>query len=164
MAGDHTDDRVPEPALDGSEMTVAVVSARWNSHVTMRLLDGARRGLAAAGVPDAQVVEDWVPGAFELPLAAKTWALSGRVDAVICLGCVIRGETTHYEAVAGECAGGIQQAQLETGVPIAFGALTVENLDQALARSEGPGGHNVGEDGAKVAVEMAALVRRVRQG
>lgn len=164
MAGDHTDDRVPEPTLDGSEMTVAVVSARWNSHVTMRLLDGARRGLAAAGVPDAQVVEDWVPGAFELPLAAKTWALSGRVDAVICLGCVIRGETTHYEAVAGECAGGIQQAQLETGVPIAFGALTVENLDQALARSEGPGGHNVGEDGAKVAVEMAALVRRVRQG
>ena len=164
MAGDHIDDRVPEPTLDGSAMTVAVVSARWNSHVTMRLLDGARRGLAAAGVPDAQVVEDWVPGAFELPLAAKTWALSGRVDAVICLGCVIRGETTHYEAVAGECAGGIQQAQLETGVPIAFGALTVENLEQALARSEGPGGHNVGEDGAKVAVEMAALVRRVRQG
>ena len=164
MAGDHTDDRVPEPALDGSAMTVAVVSARWNSQITLRLLDGARRGLAEAGVPAEQIHEDWVPGAFELPLAAKTWALSGRVDAVICLGCVIRGETTHYEAVAGECAGGIQQAQLETGVPIAFGALTVENLDQALARSEGPDGHNVGEDGARVAVEMAALVRRVRQG
>ena len=162
MAGDHQADGVPEAILDGSAMTIAVVSARWNSHVTMRLLDGVRRGLAAARVPDAQIIEDWVPGAFELPLAAKTWALSGRVDAVICLGCVIRGETTHYESVAGECASGIQQAQLETGVPIAFGALTVENLDQALARSEGPGGHNVGEDGARVAVEMAALVQRVR--
>ena len=164
MAGDHTDGRVPEPELDGSAMTVAIVAARWNSQITMRLLEGARRGLAELGVPDEQVIEDWVPGAFELPLAAKTWALSGRVDAVICLGCVIRGETTHYEAVAGECAGGIQQAQLETGVPIAFGALTVENLDQALARSEGPGGHNVGANGAHVAVEMATLVRRIRQG
>ena len=85
-------------------------------------------------------------------------------DAVVCLGCVIRGETTHYEAVAGECASGIQAAQLETGVPIAFGALTVENLDQALARSEGPGGHNVGEDGAKVAVEMARLLGQIRSG
>ena len=162
MAGDHQAEGVPAAELDGSDMTIAVVSARWNSHVTMRLLDGVRRGLAAAGVPQGQIIEDWVPGAFELPLAAKTWALSGRVDAVICLGCVIRGETTHYDSVAGECASGIQQAQLETGVPIAFGALTVENLDQALARSEGPGGHNVGEDGANVAVEMAALVRRVR--
>ena len=103
-----------------------------------------------------------MPGAFELPLAAKTWALSGGSTPSIGLGCVIRGETTHYESVAGECAAGIQQAQLETGVPIVFGVLTTENLDQALARSEGPGGHNVGEDGAKVAVEMAALVRRVR--
>ena len=164
MAGDHQAEGVPDAELDGSGLTIAVVSARWNSHVTLRLLDGVRRGLADAGVPAAQVIEDWVPGAFELPLAAKTWALSGKVDAVVCLGCVIRGETTHYESVAGECAGGIQQAQLETGVPIAFGALTVENLDQALARSEGPGGHNVGEDGAKVAVEMAQLVRRVRSG
>ena len=164
MAGDHQAEGVPEAELDGRDLTIAVVSARWNSHVTLRLLDGVRRGLAEAGVPEASIIEDWVPGAFELPLAAKTWALSGRVDAVVCLGCVIRGETTHYEAVAGECAGGIQQAQLETGVPIAFGALTVENLDQALARSEGPGGHNVGEDGAKVAVEMAQLVHRVRAG
>ena len=164
MAGDHQAEGVPEAVLDGAGLRVAVVSARWNSHVTLRLLDGVRRGLAEAGVAEADIIEDWVPGAFELPLAAKTWALSGRVDAVVCLGCVIRGETTHYESVAGECAGGIQQAQLETGVPIAFGALTVENLDQALARSEGPGGHNVGEDGAKVAVEMARLVERVRKG
>jgi 6,7-dimethyl-8-ribityllumazine synthase len=164
MAGDHQAPGVPDADLDGSELRIAVVAARWNSQITLRLLDGVRRGLAEAGVPDGQVSLDWVPGAFELPLAAKTWALSGRVDAVVALGCVIRGETTHYEAVAGECAAGIQQAQLETGVPIAFGALTVENLDQALARSEGPGGHNVGEDGAKVAVEMATLVRRLRSG
>lgn len=164
MAGDHQSDQVPEPVLDGSDLRIAVVAARWNSQITVRLLDGVRRGLAAAGVPDEQVHLDWVPGAFELPFGAKAWALSGKVDAVVCLGCVIRGETTHYEAVAGECAAGIQQAQLETGIPIAFGALTVENLDQALARSEGPGGHNVGEDGAKVAVEMATLVRRVRSG
>ena len=164
MAGDHQSDEVVDPELDGRDLRIAVVSARWNSQITMRLLEGVRRGLAAAGVPDDQIVEDWVPGAFELPFAAKTWAVSGRVDAVVCLGCVIRGETTHYEAVAGECASGIQQAQLETGIPIAFGALTVENLDQALARSEGPGGHNVGEDGARVAVEMATLVRRVRAG
>jgi len=162
MAGDHQGDGVPDAVLHGEGLRVVVVAARWNSHVTLRLLEGVRRGLAGAGVDPADVTEDWVPGAFELPLAAKTWALSGRVDAVICLGCVIRGETTHYESVAGECASGIQQAQLETGVPIAFGALTVENLDQALARSEGPGRHNVGEDGARVAVEMANLVHRVR--
>ena len=164
MAGDHRGDGAPEPVLRGAGVRVAVVAARWNSHVTLRLLDGVRRGLADAGVASEDVVEDWVPGAFELPLAAKTWALSGRVEAVVCLGCVIRGETTHYESVAGECAAGIQAVQLETGVPVAFGVLTVENLDQALARSEAPGGHNVGEDGAKVAVEMATLVRRVREG
>ena len=164
MAGDHRADGAPEPVLDGAGLRVAVVAARWNSEITLRLLDGVRRGLADAGVGAAVVTESWVPGAFELPLAAKAWAESGRVDAVVCLGCVIRGETTHYEAVAGECASGIQAAQLETGVPIAFGALTVENLDQALARSEGPGGHNVGEDGAKVAVEMATLLRQVRTG
>ena len=164
MAGDHQGVGVPLPELDGKGLRVAVVSSRWNSHVTLRLVEGVRRGLAEAGVDPAEVTEVWVPGAFELPLAAKAWAESGRTDAVVCLGCVIRGETTHYESVAGECAAGIQRAQLDTGVPIAFGVLTVENLDQALARSEDPGGHNVGEDGAKVAVEMATLLRHIRQG
>ncbi len=151
MAGDHQSSLAPVPVLDGNGLKVAIIAARWNSEITMRLLDGARRGLSAAGVDPADVIEDWVPGAFELPLAARTWAVSGRVDAVICLGCVIRGETTHYEVVAGECARGIQDVQLATGVPVAFGALTVENLDQALARSEDVGGHSVGEDGANVA-------------
>ncbi|CAN5811566.1 6,7-dimethyl-8-ribityllumazine synthase [soil metagenome] len=164
MAGDHHDEGAPEPVLDGAGLAIAVVTARWNSHITLRLLDGVRRGLADAGVATVDVFEDWVPGAFELPLAAKTWASSGRVDAVVCLGCVIRGETTHYESVAGECAAGIARAQLDTGVPVAFSALTTETLDQALARSQGPGGHNVGEDGARVVVEMARLIERVHRG
>jgi 6,7-dimethyl-8-ribityllumazine synthase len=162
VAGDHRSNEVPPLVLDGAGLRVAVLAARWNSEITMRLLDGVRRGLADAGVRDDDVTLDWVPGAFELPLGAKAWAESGRVDAVICLGCVIRGETTHYESVAGECAAGIQRVQLDTGVPVAFSALTVEDLDQALARSGGPGEHNVGEDGAKVVIEMAALVRRTK--
>lgn len=162
MAGDHQAPDAPEPVLDGTGLRVAVLAARWNSTITLRLLDGVRRGLEEADVDEADITVEWLPGAFELPLAAKAWAESGRVDGVICLGCVIRGETTHYESVAGECAAGIQRVQLDTGVPVAFSALTVENLDQALARSEGPGGHNVGEDGAKVVVEMAGLLRRAR--
>ncbi|MCB0976837.1 MAG: 6,7-dimethyl-8-ribityllumazine synthase [Acidimicrobiales bacterium] len=162
MAGDHQSPDAPQPVLDGRGLRVAVLAARWNSEITLRLLGGVERGLAVAGVADADVTVEWVPGAFELPLAAKAWAESGRVDGVVCLGCVIRGETTHYESVAGECAAGIQRVQLDTGVPVAFSALTVENVEQAYARSEGPGGHNVGEDGAKVVVEMAALVRRAK--
>lgn len=150
------------PELDGRGVRVAVVCSRFNDHVTTRLLDGVQRGLAAARVEPADVTIEWVPGAFEVPLAAKAFAESGKVDAVIGLGCVIRGETTHYETVAGECAAGIQRAQLATGVPIVFGVLTTEDLGQALARSEGPGGHNVGEEGAATAVEMVALLHRIR--
>ncbi len=150
------------PDLDGRGMRIAAVCGRFNDHVTTRLLDGVHRGLAGTGVPADDIEVVWVPGAFEIPLAAKAFAESGTVDAVIGLGCVIRGETTHYETVAGECAAGIQQAQLATGVPIVFGVLTTEDLDQALARSEGAGGHNVGEEAAATAVEMVALLRRIR--
>jgi 6,7-dimethyl-8-ribityllumazine synthase len=151
-------DRAGAPeGLDGSGLHVAIVSARWNAGIVERLLDGARRGLAGLGVDE--VTEVTVPGSFELPMGARAVAASGRVDAVICLGCVIRGETTHYELVAGESAAGIQQVQLTTGVPVAFGVLTTEDEQQALARSEGPGGHNVGEESAVVAVEMARLAR-----
>ncbi len=152
------------PDLDGSGLRVALVCGRFNDHVTVRLLAGAQRGLAAVGVAEADVSETWVPGAFEIPLAMKALAESGRYDAVIGLGCVIRGETTHYETVAGECASGIQRAQLDTGIPVIFGVLTTENLDQALARSEAAGGHNVGEEGAATAVEMATLLRVIRKG
>ncbi len=150
------------PELDGTGLRISVVASRFNDHITYRLLEGARRELVELGV--TSVREHWVPGAFELPLAAKTLARSGDFDGVVCVGCVIRGETTHYEEVAGQCAAGIQRAQLDTGVPIAFGVLTTEDLDQALARSEGAGGHNVGAEGVRVAVEMARFVQSVEGG
>jgi 6,7-dimethyl-8-ribityllumazine synthase len=157
MAG--ADDRASVPdGLDGSGLRVGIVRARWNAHIVDRLHDGAQRGLAALGATD--VVDVTVPGSFELPMGARILATSGQVDAVICLGSVIRGETSHYDLVAGESAAGIQQVQLSTGVPVAFGVLTTEDEAQALARSQGPGGHNVGEDAAVVAVEMARLANR----
>ena len=108
------------------------------------------------------VIEHSVPGSLEIPLAAKLLAASGQVDGVVCIGAVIRGETTHYDLVSEECARGVQRAQLDTGVPVLFGVLTVENEAQAEARSEGPGGHNVGEEAAIGAVEMARLAAQLR--
>ena len=164
MASDYrAEDRV-EPVLDGAGLRVAVACGRFNDGITVRLLDGVRRGLAAAGVAPDAVAEVWVPGAFELPITAKELALTGRFDAVICVGCVVRGDTTHYELVAGEAGRGIQQAALDTGVPIVFGVLTTENVEQALVRSEEPGGHNVGEEAAAAAVEMANVLRVIRAG
>ncbi len=122
-----------------------------------RLVAGARRAVESVG---AIAVESSAPGSFELPFATQVLARSGTVDAIVALGAVVRGETTHYEIVSTECARGVQNVQRTTGVPVAFGVLTVENEDQALARSEGPGGHNVGEEAAQVAVEMARLVQR----
>jgi len=162
VAGDAVSDRRVLPRLDGTGVRVAVVAGRFNDLVTYRLLDGVERGLADLGAPAPTV--EWVPGAFEIPLAAKAFAESGSVDAVIGLGCVIRGATTHYEAVAGECAAGILRAGLATGVPIIFGVLTTEDLDQALERSEDAGGHNVGEEGAHTAVEMVRLLGRIQAG
>ena len=155
-------DRVA-PVLDGSGLRFAVLCGRFNDLITNRLLDGVRRGLASTGVADEDVTVAWVPGAFELPFAAKVHAESGRFDAVIVLGAVIRGETTHYEIVSGECARGVQDVQLATGVPVLFGVLTTEDLDQALARSEEPGGHNVGEECGLGAVEVVSLMRSVRE-
>ncbi|HEX2382517.1 MAG TPA: 6,7-dimethyl-8-ribityllumazine synthase [Acidimicrobiales bacterium] len=147
-----------QPALDGAGLRVAVVCGRFNDHVTVRLLEGVRRGLRGCEVADDDVTEVWVPGSFELPATSKAFAESGAVDAVVCIGCVIRGDTAHFDLVAGECARGIQQVGLDTGMPIVFGVLTTENLDQALCRSEPAGGHNVGEEAAQTAVEMARLL------
>ena len=129
----------------------------------MRSVQWLRRGLSSCGVADDDVTVAWVPGAFELPFMAKVHAESGRFDAVIVLGAVIRGETTHYELVSGECARGVQDVQLATGVPVLFGVLTTEDLDQALARSEDAGGHNVGEECGLGAVEVVSLIRTVRE-
>lgn len=155
------DDRAGVPdGLTGAGLTVAVLRARWNATIGDRLAEGVARGLQSLDVSTVEQVS--VPGCFEVPFAARTIATSGRVDAIVCIGAVIRGETTHYEIVSEEAAAGVLRAQLDTGVPIAFGILTVENETQALARSEGPGGHNVGEEAALVAVEMARLAETWR--
>jgi 6,7-dimethyl-8-ribityllumazine synthase len=153
------DDDVTTSLLDGGGLRIGVACSRFNRHVSDLLLEGALSRLRALGVGDAAEVV-WVPGAFELPLAARALAASGRVDAVICLGAVIRGETGHYDFVAGECASGLQRVQLDTGVPAVFGVLTTENLEQALDRAGGRHG-NKGEESADTAVEMAALLRRI---
>jgi 6,7-dimethyl-8-ribityllumazine synthase len=153
--------------LDGKGLRIGIVRARWNGPIVDRLAAGVRRGLRRVNVVDEDVVEVSVPGSFEIPFGARVLATSGTVDAVVCIGAVIRGETTHYDLVAGECAAGVQQVQLSVGLPVAFGVLTTEDEEQALARSEGPGGHNVGEEAALVAIEMARLAEvlgRARNG
>ena len=146
--------------LDGVGLRIGLVRARWNADIVERLCAGVERGLLHLGVPFDDIVIESVPGSFEIPMGCSILARSGRVDAIVAIGAVIRGETTHYELVSEGAAQGVQQVQLTTGVPVAFGLVTVENHAQALARSEGPGGHNVGEEAALVAVEMARLAPR----
>jgi 6,7-dimethyl-8-ribityllumazine synthase len=149
-----------EGETSGDGKRVGIVCGRFNDLITQRLLDGATNALAVHGVKEDDVTLAWVPGAFEIPIAAKTMAQTGRYDAVIALGAVIRGDTPHFDYVAGECARGIQESQLETGVPIVFGVLTTENLDQALSRSDDK--DNKGEESARVALEMANLLAELR--
>jgi 6,7-dimethyl-8-ribityllumazine synthase len=146
--------------VDGAGMRVAIVVSRFNEHITGPLLDGARRTLRARGVADDDVIVARVPGAFELPLVAKHLAVSGCCDSVVCLGAVIRGDTPHFEYVAGEAARGLQEAALATGVPIVFGVLTTDTLQQALDRVGGREGHK-GEEAAATALEMIELLRRL---
>lgn len=153
------DDRASVERVDADGLVIGVISARWNSEVVERLANGARRALEASGIAG---IDRSVPGAYELPFAAKLLADSGDVHGIVVLGAVIRGETTHYELVAGECGRAIMDVQLMTGVPIGMGVLTVENHDQALARSEGPGGHNVGEEATFAAIELAVMARTAR--
>lgn len=139
---------------------VALVCAKFNGGITERLLDGALEGLAAHGVPADAVEVAWVPGAFELPLAAARLARSDRIDAVVALGAVIRGETAHFDYVAGQCAAGLQEVALTSGVPVVFGVLTTEDVDQALTRSD-KGADNKGYEAAVTALEMADLLGRL---
>jgi 6,7-dimethyl-8-ribityllumazine synthase len=143
------------PEARGRRFAVAV--SRFNGVVTSELLDGALAAFRRHGIADDDVAVAWTPGAFELPLATKRMAQSGGFDAVVCLGAVIRGETAHFDYVAGECARGIQQAALETGVPCIFGVLTTDTLEQALDRAGGKHG-NKGWEAATAAIEMAGLL------
>lgn len=149
-----------EGRLSGEGLRVAVVCSRFNDLVTDRLLAGARDRLLRSGLDEGSLTVAWVPGAFELPLAAHRLASSGEVDAVVCLGAVIRGATAHFDHVAGQCAAGLQRAQLDTGVPVIFGVLTTDTLEQALDRAGGKAG-NKGADAAAAAVEMADVVRQL---
>ncbi len=146
--------------LRGDGLRVAIACGRFNDLITERLLAGARDGLIRHGVDEASITEVWVPGAFELPLVAKRLASSGEFDAVICLGAVIRGATGHYEHVAGQCAAGIQRAQLDTGVPVVFGVLTTDTIEQAIERAGTKAG-NKGYESAETAIEMADLLRQL---
>lgn len=146
----------------GEGLRIGIAAARFNGRVTQLLVEGAVARLESAGVAPDDVVLAWAPGAFELPLVAQAMADAG-VDAVVCLGAVIRGETSHFDFVAGECAAGIQRAALDADIPVIFGVVTTDNLDQALARAGGEHG-NKGTEAAEAALEMVDVLRRLARG
>jgi 6,7-dimethyl-8-ribityllumazine synthase len=152
--------RVHEGSLEARGRRFAVAVSRFNEVVTGPLLEGAAAAFRRQGIPADDVEVAWTPGAFELPLAARRLAESGRFDAVVCLGAVIRGETAHFDYVAAECARGIQDVALSTGVPCIFGVLTTDSLAQALDRAGGKHG-NKGWEAATAAMEMAGLLENL---
>jgi 6,7-dimethyl-8-ribityllumazine synthase len=152
---------VGDDQLDAHGMRFGVVVARYNRDVTEKLLDGALRTLDDRGASEDHIIVTWVPGAFEIPLIAKQLTHSGRCDAVICLGAIIRGETPHFEYVASQSAAGLMRVAVDTDVPVVFGVLTTDDLEQAFARVGGAAGHK-GEEAALAAIEMVTLLRQLR--
>lgn len=152
---------VVEGRFDGSGLRFGIVASRFNELVTRRLLEGALDGLRRHGVAEGDVEVAWVPGAVEIPLAARALADSGRVSAVVTLGAVIRGATSHYDHVCAMVSSGVARAALDTGVPVIFGVLTTDTLDQALERAGSKAG-NKGFEAAMAALEMATLLPRIR--
>lgn len=145
-----------------SNERVAIVSARFNEFIVSKLHAGSKDCLKRHGLNSENITEVWVPGAFELPLVAKKLANSGKYDAVICLGCVIRGATSHYDYVCNEAAKGITQAGLESGIPVMFGVLTTESIEQAVERA----GTKAGNKGWEVtlgAIEMINLMKKINE-
>ena len=149
-----------EGKLVATDMKVGIVAGRFNEFITSKLVGGAMDGLLRHDVKDEDVDIAWVPGAFVIPLVASKMAKSGKYDAVICLGAVIRGDTTHYDYVCNEVSKGIATVSLESGIPVMFGVLTTENIEQAIARAGSKGG-NKGYDCALGAVEMVNLLRTI---
>jgi 6,7-dimethyl-8-ribityllumazine synthase len=152
-----------EGDLSAAGMKFGLVVARWNAVITDRLLDGALDALLRSGAERAEIEVVRVPGAWEIPAAARTIANLGKVDAIVTLGCLLRGETAHYEAIYNEVARGIGQSQQETGIPHSFGVLTCESLEQALNRAGIKAG-NKGFEAAAAAIEMVSLRRKLQQG
>jgi 6,7-dimethyl-8-ribityllumazine synthase len=151
-------DQAPGPPADASRLRIGIIVARFNAFVTDRLRDGAVAALREAGAQESAIQIFSVPGAFEIPQAARAAAETGRFDAVVCLGCLIRGETPHFDYIASAAAHGITAAAGETGVPMAFGVLTTNTTEQAVARA-GEGPDNKGREAAAAAIEMATLYR-----
>ncbi|MCI0776668.1 MAG: 6,7-dimethyl-8-ribityllumazine synthase [Chloroflexi bacterium] len=147
-------------SLDGAGLRIAIAVGRFNETVTSRLLAGARKALERHGVKDENVVVAWVPGAFELPLVARAFAEAGSYDAVVCLGAIIRGETPHFDFISAEAARGIGQVAADTGLPVIFGVITPNTLEQALDRAGGKA--DKGYDAVVSAIEMANLMRQIR--
>jgi 6,7-dimethyl-8-ribityllumazine synthase len=152
-----------EGRLDAKGLRIALLASRFNETITKSLLEGALSALRRHGLDDASITVAWVPGAFELPLTAKRLADSGEFDAIVCLGAVIRGATSHYDYVCSQAATGIARVSLDTGVPVIFGVLTTENIEQAIERSGTKAG-NKGFDSAVAAIEMADLLRQLPKG
>ncbi len=153
--------KVYEGKLVSKEAKIAIVCGRFNELVTSKLLGGALDGLKRHNVPDENIEIAWCPGAFEVPLTAKKLAMSGRYDAVICLGAVIRGATSHYDYVCAEVSKGIAHIGLETGIPVMFGILTTDSIEQALERAGTKAG-NKGFDCAEGAIEMINLLKEIK--
>jgi 6,7-dimethyl-8-ribityllumazine synthase len=150
-----------EGTLSAKGLKVAIVTARFNDFITSKLLEGAIGCLKRHDINVDDITDTWVPGAFELPLIAQTLAETHKYDAVICLGAVIRGATTHYDYVCNEAAKGIAAAGLKTGVPVIFGVVTTETIEQAIERAGTKAG-NKGWDAAMAAIEMGTLMRKIK--
>ena len=155
--------RIVEGDLDARELRVAIVASRFNETVVERLIEGATGALRRHGVDSARLQLVRVPGAYDLPLVVRKVAEFGQVDAVIALGAVIRGETAHFEFVAGACAEGLSRVADDTGIPVSFGVLTTESEEQALERAGGAQG-NRGADAAEAAIRLASLMRKLGGG
>lgn len=152
-----------EGTLRGEGRRIAIAVARWNEFITERLLSGALDTLRRSGTADDDVTVVWVPGSFELPTVCNQLARTGRYDAVVALGAVIRGSTSHYELVAGQCASGLASVALETGVPVIFGVLTTETIEQAIERAGSKAG-NKGAEAASCALEMVGIREAIAAG
>lgn len=147
--------------LDASPYRFGLVVSRFNEFITAKLVDGALDVLVRHGADAGRMVQVWVPGSFEAPLGALKLAQSGKCDAIICLGCLIRGQTPHFDHIAAQAAKGIAQVSLQTGVPVAFGIITADSLEQAIDRAGAKAG-NKGADAALAAIEMAGVCAALR--
>ena len=153
--------QILEGHLSAKDLKFGIVVSRFNDFITKALLDGAIDAIKRHGGEEANLTVAWVPGAFEIPLALKAMAVSGKYDGLVALGCVIRGATSHYDHIASAVTSGVSGASLESGIPIAFGVITVENIEQAIERAGSKAG-NKGAEAAMVATEMANLLKLIR--